>query len=822
MYVIKPNPINDAALVSSTVPETDHPAWNPATSYTVGDRVIRATTHKVYEAILAGANAGLPENTPARWVAVGSTNRWRMLDSEVGSVTSAPGSLSVVLAPGYATALALLEVDAQSISVTVTSPDTIVAVPTPHNMLARSEQLDSTDAWASNAGAVTPNAVQRPASATYAHNLIPRSQELTLSPWEIGPALTPNGQVGTLGGVPAWQFTSNGIGSSYLAQKLALTPGAVYTATFLCDRNSGGYSEVVFLGAATGSPNIVVPYVVTTVFDPASYGSTPHNLLLGSGATVWGGAAVSGQSNVASVAVPALFSGAVVQLATRGSGGDTNVSATRTFGIAGTVYTAHCYVWLPSGQTYTDVVLADDGTLLSAVYTRANLSLRDQWQRISVTGVLASTDVLAVLRPTCAAGTILYHTAWGVNLGPTATAYVPTTGGYLFRYTCTFRFPTALYTEAFFFVGRVDTADGTAFRATAVQLNLGPDVLSYAPTTTAAIPPLDPTADLASATGAFGGPAQTVTLTGARTYTASAYFKRADAGAFAYITILDLPSTAVDCWFNLTTGAFAVGTPVGSLSNARAGVESLAGGWYRCWLTVDVSSTALFTALFRPASASGASSAAGDRCYVFGAQVAQGNAPLDYVPTAASPVGTPGATTPTLVPGAVTYTTTRSLDPSVLLDWYAYFFTDPVSRSEIVFPGLYIGTGYTVSVTLTGATVECGALVIGEATDLGATEYGATLGIVDYSRKETDEFGVVTITRRKYAKRLTAKLAFERERTNRVFRTLAALRSTPCVYVTSDARDYESLTVFGFYKDFRIDVAYPTHHYCTLDIEGLI
>jgi hypothetical protein len=172
--------------------------------------------------------------------------------------------------------------------------------------------------------------------------------------------------------------------------------------------------------------------------------------------------------------------------------------------------------------------------------------------------------------------------------------------------------------------------------------------------------------------------------------------------------------------------------------------------------------------------------------------------------------------------GAIIYSTTRSLDPSVLLDWYAYFFTDPVSRSEIVFPGLYIGTGYTVSVTLTGATVECGALVIGEATDLGATEYGATLGIVDYSRKETDEFGVVTITRRKYAKRLTAKLAFERERTNRVFRTLAALRSTPCVYVTSDALDYESLTVFGFYKDFRIDVAYPTHHYCTLDIEGLI
>jgi hypothetical protein len=93
---------------------------------------------------------------------------------------------------------------------------------------------------------------------------------------------------------------------------------------------------------------------------------------------------------------------------------------------------------------------------------------------------------------------------------------------------------------------------------------------------------------------------------------------------------------------------------------------------------------------------------------------------------------------------------------------------------------------------------------------------------VDYSRKEVDEFGVVTITRRKYAKKLNVRLAFERERTSRVFSTLAGLRATPCVFVTSDATDYEPLTVFGFWKDFRVDVAYPTHHYCTLEIEGLI
>ena len=38
MKFIRPTAINDARLTSSTVPEADHPAWDAATSYTVGQR----------------------------------------------------------------------------------------------------------------------------------------------------------------------------------------------------------------------------------------------------------------------------------------------------------------------------------------------------------------------------------------------------------------------------------------------------------------------------------------------------------------------------------------------------------------------------------------------------------------------------------------------------------------------------------------------------------------------------------------------------------------------------------------------------------------
>ena len=172
--------------------------------------------------------------------------------------------------------------------------------------------------------------------------------------------------------------------------------------------------------------------------------------------------------------------------------------------------------------------------------------------------------------------------------------------------------------------------------------------------------------------------------------------------------------------------------------------------------------------------------------------------------------------------GPIVYTDTRTLDDAPLSDWYEYFFSDPIPRTEAVWLGLPIAAGYTLEVTLEGGTVECGALVVGVASALGLPQYGATLGIIDYSRKETNEFGSTFITRRAWAKRLTARVQTPKADFNRVYRTLAGLRSTPCVWVTTGVAQLEAMTVYGYFRDFRIDVAYPEHVYCSLEIEGLI
>jgi len=121
MKFIRPTTVTDAMLTSSTIAETDYAAWNAATSYTVGTRVIRTTTHRVYENLIAGVNATLPENattgvTP-RWLEVSPTNRWGMFDAKVGTASTANDSITVVLAPGRFNSLALLQVDASTVTV---------------------------------------------------------------------------------------------------------------------------------------------------------------------------------------------------------------------------------------------------------------------------------------------------------------------------------------------------------------------------------------------------------------------------------------------------------------------------------------------------------------------------------------------------------------------------------------------------------------------------------------------------------------------------------------------------------------------------------
>lgn len=171
------------------------------------------------------------------------------------------------------------------------------------------------------------------------------------------------------------------------------------------------------------------------------------------------------------------------------------------------------------------------------------------------------------------------------------------------------------------------------------------------------------------------------------------------------------------------------------------------------------------------------------------------------------------------------YTKTINLDGSIILDWYMYFFEPFVQLGEVVLTDLppYLNAEITMTLT-SGGNVAIGELIFGTVYELGedGMEQGASVGIIDYSRKDTDvETGVTTFTRRAFSKRMSGQFLLENTRLNAVQRILADIRAVPSVFIGSEAVDYSPLIVYGFYRDFSIDIAYPTKSWCRIEVEGL-
>lgn len=124
--VLAPVAITGAMIVSSTVPETDHAVYNPATAYALGERCISTVTHRIYESVSQSPNSGHdPTNLINQfgavpwWVDQGPTNRWALFDAFVSTQCSSASPLTVVLRPGSFNAIALFGLDADTLNITV-------------------------------------------------------------------------------------------------------------------------------------------------------------------------------------------------------------------------------------------------------------------------------------------------------------------------------------------------------------------------------------------------------------------------------------------------------------------------------------------------------------------------------------------------------------------------------------------------------------------------------------------------------------------------------------------------------------------------------
>ena len=152
-------------------------------------------------------------------------------------------------------------------------------------------------------------------------------------------------------------------------------------------------------------------------------------------------------------------------------------------------------------------------------------------------------------------------------------------------------------------------------------------------------------------------------------------------------------------------------------------------------------------------------------------------------------------------------------------DWLEYF-TAPIRRKT----DLYVGDlpnianpEITVTVTADG-DVKVGTIGLGYATAIGGSQYGAQVGITDYSRITEDDFGNFEVVRRGYNKRGQFTIWIDSADTDYIYSLFAQYRATPVIFVGADS--YAATLFYGLLKDWGAVLQYPSHTIVDVQFQG--
>lgn len=164
------------------------------------------------------------------------------------------------------------------------------------------------------------------------------------------------------------------------------------------------------------------------------------------------------------------------------------------------------------------------------------------------------------------------------------------------------------------------------------------------------------------------------------------------------------------------------------------------------------------------------------------------------------------------------------LDYDNIDSYYDYFFSDFSSdgQSEIAFldvPG-YSQASFELLIDGGSGVASCGEMIIGRLESLAVTNFGTSVGIKDYSVKEVDQFGNLTVVQRPFSKRAEYDVTVESNNVGRVSRFLSDIRAMPVVYIGD--MDRSETIILGYYREFNIIISNPSISQCALTVEGLI
>lgn len=157
-----------------------------------------------------------------------------------------------------------------------------------------------------------------------------------------------------------------------------------------------------------------------------------------------------------------------------------------------------------------------------------------------------------------------------------------------------------------------------------------------------------------------------------------------------------------------------------------------------------------------------------------------------------------------------------------ITDIFAYL-TEPLERIPDCFigglPVLYSNLIVTVTVASPTGQVKLGEAIPTLSRKIGGTQYGASIGFIDYSRKEKDTFGNDVVVERGFSKKAGFTINVATGMTDQVAALFAKYRATPIVYLGSEL--FGCTLVYGWARDFNEEIRGPRQTICSVQVEGL-
>ena len=159
-------------------------------------------------------------------------------------------------------------------------------------------------------------------------------------------------------------------------------------------------------------------------------------------------------------------------------------------------------------------------------------------------------------------------------------------------------------------------------------------------------------------------------------------------------------------------------------------------------------------------------------------------------------------------------------DNSRIADYWDWYFTPIIRKREFVVLGLPAYKNATIKMTADGNDIKFGNFLTGTEIVLGVADFGTSLGLLDFSRKEVDTFGNTVVTPGRNSKLVNFNATVKFEDVGFVFNTLSDLTNIPSVWVGTKTVDDPTLS-FGYFRNVRQNITFPTITDLTITVESL-